>query len=261
MSIEDNSTKVASNLLLGQPENTKKPRVYKGNKLQLSYNGDSLSVAMEVRYAKTATDAIFKPDEMLKCGPNGGELRWDRGGSWGIFEKQADGTEVAINNSDIKYYQEVDGQKVEVEPFDSTKSLEILEGRPLDQCTLDGENALGSLMPDNMENNFGPDGEKGTKLYEIWSEKGNPGLIRVLEKMEKDKVKLFFPFVFRKGMSIHLCVAKVVRLDSAMYLTMRTYAGPALLTRTIVEGEGVAERTLLKPVLAKPVLRTRSLGV
>ena len=240
---------------------TKKTREFNGFKNRLRYTSPELTVDVEIRYATVDTEAVFKPEGIRKTGPSGGELRWEKGSEeWKVFEKQPDGTEKEIKQDEIKYYQEADGQTAEVEPFDSTKTIDIRSDRILDECNLDGPVSLGSVIPEGMEDNFGPDKEKGTKFYEIWAEQSSSGLYTLLEKLEKEKLKLFFPFVFRKGMSVHLCVAKIIRINGDTYMVMKTYAGPTQLKRPIKPSDHASVEPI-KPLLAKPALRRKPIGV
>lgn len=248
--------------LVEKPPQARKPREYAGRKSRLRYNSESLSVDVPIRYAPAISESIFKPEGIRKTGPNGGDLRWERGKEWKVFEIDGvTGKEQEIRADEVKYFQETEEGQIEVEPFDSTQIIDIKDGRALNECNLDGPVTLGSVIPDNMEDNFGNDKEKGTKIYEIWAEQSSTGLWQLLEKLEKEKLKLFFPFVFRKGMSVHLCVAKIVRLNGDVYMLMKTYAGPLVYKHAIKSTEGEAEKEVIKPLLAKPILRRKPIGV
>lgn len=153
------------NLIKGQPEG-RKAKPFAGFKGQLRFSSPDGVVNTEVRYAKADIDPVFKPESIKKVGPNNGEIRFQRG-EWKTFEKQPDGSEIEIPQDSIRYVQSVEGAEMEVEPFDSTKVWDIREERPLDECALDGETALGTLIPREQVDEFGPDKEAGSSLYEI----------------------------------------------------------------------------------------------
>ena len=172
--------------------------------------------------------------------------------------------EILINEDWVQYRQKIDGEEIAVEPFDRTEIIDIDEKRPLDQCGIDENNpkrVLGTVVPEHWEDNLGPDEEKGSKLYEIWTKLPNSALYRLIEKLEKERLKLYFPMVFRKGMTIHLCIAKVIRFNGDAYLVMKTYSGPVKLKRPIKPAATLREPIVAKPVLAKPILRKKPAGV
>ena len=80
----------------------------------------------------------------------------------------------------------------------------------------------------------------------------------LVEKLEKEKLALYFPHIFRKGLTIHLAVAYVVRLDGRVYLIMRTFGGSTIWAHPIeaVPSAATVEKKIV--VLAKPVLRRKT---
>jgi hypothetical protein len=165
--------------------------------------------------------------------------------------------EVEISDEDVKYFQEFEGKKVEVQPFDSTKTWDILAPRNLDECTLDGPVALGTLIPLEKIDEFGPDKDRGSSLYWI---SGDAFALRALVgKLEKEKLALYFPHIFRKGLTIHLAVAYVVRIEGKVYLIMRTFGGSTIWSHPVSEvaaGAPTIEKKIV--VLARPVLRRKA---
>ncbi len=241
-----------NNLLSGQPDG-RKAREFAGFKVRIVYSSPTgFHVESDARYSKADADAVFKVDGVGKVGPNGFPVRYSRG-EWKTFEQTPDG-EVEITNDQVRYLQTVDGQQVEVDAFDATKTWDIKEDRPVEECTLDGPVALGTVIPRDRADQFGPDKEDGSKLYEVWGE----GLLALADKLEREKLALYFPHVFRRGMTIHLSVASVVRFDSTTYFTMRTYAGPVILKKALQQGVTQVQETTRKPMLIKPSIRKRA---
>lgn len=241
------------NLVSGQPEG-RKPREFAGFKLRLVFRSHDVTIDTEARYAKSEPEQVFSAEGVKKVGPNGHPIKYSRG-EWRTVEVQPDGSEVEVSDDQIKYLQDVDGQQVEVSPFDATKEWEIREERNQEECTLDGPKSLGTCIPIEKIHELAPDKERGSMLYEVWGE----GLRSLAEKLEREKLALYMPHVFRKGMTIHLAVAHIVRFNGKTYLIMRTFAGPMKLRKAVSESEAakVEER---KPILMKPVLMRKKLA-
>ena len=138
----------------------KSKRPFAGFKNTLRFNDGSISINAEVRFAKLDVEPAFSAEGVEKMGPHGGRIRYSRG-EWKTYEQLADGTEVEVSDDEIKYYQNVDGQKTEVQPFDATKLWDVNAQRHIEECTLDGAMALGTLIPLEKIDEFGPDKERG----------------------------------------------------------------------------------------------------
>lgn len=243
------------NLLTGPPGNAKKAREFAGWKIRIRYaTQNGFHIDTEARFAQCDVDPVFQVDSIRKVGPNGGEIRYVRG-EFKTIEKQPDGTEVEIPSDSIKYIQDVDGLPVEVEPFDAVKTWDIQEDRQMDECTIDGPVALGTAIPLDKAEQFGPDKESGSKLYGIWGD-DTTALRALAERLEKEKLGLYYPHVFRKGLTIHLAVARPVRFDGTLYLVFKTFAGPVVYTKPLAGTGKHLEPP--KPILAKPVLKKKS---
>lgn len=161
--------------------------------------------------------------------------------------------EIEISPDTIKYQQDVDGVTQEVDPFEATKVWDIKEDRPLDQCTLDGPIALGSVIPREKMDEFGPDKDSGSSLYKVWGD--DQALVALAEHLEKERIALYYPHVFRKGLTIHLACATIVRFNNTIYMIMKTFGGPVKLDRPL---RGIAVAVpVSKPVLVKPIIRSK----
>ena len=235
-----------------------KKREWAGFKATLRFTDPATGTAIntEVRYGKMDIDPAFSAEGVEKLGPHGGKIRYQRG-EWKTLEKQPDGTEVEISEDDIKYYQNgEDGSKSEVSPFDATKIWEISEQRSIDECALENEKALGTLIPREKIDEFGPDKEKGSSLY--WIDGDSVALRTLADKLEKEKMALYFPHVFRKGLTIHLAAGYLVRIGGGMYMIMRTFGGTVVWTHPLTAtAESITEEEKKVLVIAKPVLRRK----
>jgi len=238
-----------------------KKREWAGFKATLRFTDPATGTAIntEVRYGKMDIDPAFSAEGVEKLGPHGGKIRYQRG-EWKTLEKQPDGTEVEISEDDIKYYQNgEDGSKSEVSPFDATKIWEISEQRSIDECMLENEKALGTLIPREKIDEFGPDKEKGSSLY--WIDGDSVALRTLADKLEKEKMALYFPHVFRKGLTIHLAAGYLVRIGGGMYMIMRTFGGTVVWTHPLTAtAESITEEEKRVVILAKPVLRRKASG-
>ncbi len=206
-------------------------------------------------------DPAFKAEGVEKLGPHGGRLRWERGNEWKVFET-LNGQEIEISADDIKYYQDVDGKKEEVSPFDATKLWDILASRNIEETGFDpdkSEVSLGALIPREKVDEFGPDKEKGSSMY--WITGDAFGLRALVEKLEKEKAALYFPLVFRRRLTIHLCVLYPVRLGGNVYLIMRTFGGTTIWSKPLDEKTAYAAVEKKIEVMAKPILRRKPAGV
>jgi hypothetical protein len=209
----------------------------------LRFTDGASTISTEVKYGKVKVDPAFKPEGIEKKGPNGGPLRWVKGqAEWHVFEGETE-----ISEDQIQYMQ--DGQAVE--PFSRTQSVDVNMTRPMEECTLDGPISYGTRIPEEMVSLFGPDYDKGSKLY--WLDGDPISLQQLLQKLE-DKV-LYLPFVFVKGLSIHLVIVRFVKRNGNLYLTMQTYAGEALMAHPV--NQAVQQPEEQKPILAKPMLRKK----
>ena len=214
--------------------------------IALRFTDGSSTISTTLKYGKVKVDPAFKAEGIEKTGPNGGKLRWEKGtAEWHVYEGDTE-----ITESQIQYRQ--DGQAIE--PFEKTATIDVNTSRHMEECTLDGPISYGTMIPENMVDLFGPDYDKGSKLY--WLD-GDPATLQQLIQKLESKV-LYVPFVFVRGLSIHLVVVRIVKRNGNLYLTMQTYAGEALMTHPInqaVQPEPAENR----PLLARPVLRKKKL--
>lgn len=227
-----------------------KKRTFAGFKNQLRFNDGQISTNCEVRYAKLDVEPAFSAEAVEKLGPHGGKIRYSRG-EWKTFEQMPDGSEMEISDDEIKYFQ----SGSEVSPFDATKTWDINPARQIDECTLDGATSLGTLIPIENIDTFGPDKDRGSSLY--WIAGDAFALKALIEKLEKERLALYFPHVFRKGLTIHLAVAYIVRLDGKVYLAMKTFGGSTIWSHPLVETGTTTTVGKKIAVLAKPVLRRK----
>lgn len=242
-------------------ENTEAPkkRTFAGFKSTLRYRTATATITTEVRYGKMDVDPAFSAEGVGKAGPHGGRVRYQRG-EWKVFEiDPKTGKEAEISEDDIKYVQEIDTetgkQVIEVEPFDRSVTWDIFDARPLDESTLDGPNSLGTVIPAEKIFDFGPDKDNGSQMYWV-SGDDSAALKQVVDDLEKGKSSIYFPLVFRKGLTIHLAVLRVVRKDSQVFFVMQTFGGNVIYNKPI-KPEGTAEPVEMKPVLARPVLKKK----
>ncbi len=241
-----------------EAEQGPKKRTFAGFKVALRFNDpNGISVNTELRYGKMDVDPPFSTEGIEKLGPHGGRLRYSRG-EWKTYEV-VDGKEVEISDDEVQFYQEIDGQKQQVAPLDATKTWDVLASRPLDESTLDGQSALGTLIPREKIDEFGPDKDRGSSLY--WVSGDALSLRALVEKLEKERLALYFPHVFRRGLTVHLTVLYPVRLNNAVYLVARTFGGTTIWNKPLVESTKIAETEKKVVVLARPVLRKRPSGV
>ena len=242
-----------------EAEQGPKKRQFAGFKVALRFNDpNGISVNTELRYGKMDVEPPFSTEGIGKVGPHGGKLRYSRG-EWKTYEQMPDGKEVEISDDEVQYYQEIDGQKTQVAPLDATKTWDILTDRAIEESTLDGQNSLGTLIPREKIDEFGPDKERGSALY--WITGDALSLRALVEKMEKERLALYFPHVFRRGLTVHLTVLYPVRLKNAVYLVARTFGGTTIWNKPLIESTKVAEVEKRVAVLARPVLRRKPSGV
>lgn len=237
-----------------------KQREWAGFKATLRFIDPATGTAIntEVRYGKLDIDPAFSAEGVEKLGPHGGKIRYQRG-EWKTFEQMPDGSEVEISEDDIKYYQSADASgKAEVSPFDATKVWDISEQRSIDECTLNGDKALGTLIPREKVDEFGPDKERGSSLY--WIDGDAVAFRALAEKLEKDRTALYFPLVLRNGLTIHLAAGYLVRIGGNMYMIMRTFGGSVIWSHPLTEKAEPVAVEKKTPVLAKPVLRRKAVG-
>ena len=241
-----------------EAEQGPKKRTFAGFKVALRFNDpNGISVNTELRYGKMDVDPPFSTEGIEKVGPHGGRLRYSRG-EWKTYEQMPDGKEVEISDEEIQYFQENEGQKTQVAPLDATKTWDILASRPLDESTLDGQSGLGTLIPREKIDEFGPDKERGSALY--WITGDALSLRALVEKLEKERLALYFPHVFRRGLTVHLTVLYPVRLKNAVYLVARTFGGTTIWNKPLIESMKAAEAEKRVAVLARPVLRKKPSG-
>lgn len=205
-----------------------------GHKLRVFYVGKNDSTLdVEGRYEQMPCEPIFKPDGIVKRGPNGGFVRYRHPTSeWKTFEVSPDGTETEIKSSEVKYFQSIDGQESPVDPFPKTEVLDINDKRPLDEATLNGTTSLGAIIPRAIADWFVPDPEKKSSTYSLRGD----GFLALAKKLVAENKAVYFPLVMAKSMSVHLCVAFPIERDGNLYLGFRTLAGTPILNHPLNEG-------------------------
>ena len=253
-------------LVEGQPNaNIRKAREFAGFKGRIRYTGHNFHMETDVRYSKVETDPAFELSGVTKTGPNKLPIRWDRGGEWRVYEIQPDGSEKEITSDQVRYWQETEPGKepTEINPLDATKVIDVSDSRPLEECTLDGPISYGTLVPREKVNEFGPNRDDGSKLYKLWGEDvaAYSALLGFSEMLDKERLAVYYPFVFRRGMTVHLVCGWPVRVNGNVYLHFMTFGGAIKLDKPLNVSNVPTKVEERKPILAKPMLKRKAAGV
>lgn len=224
---------------------TPKKREWSGFKAKLRFLSQELTGDLEIRYGKAEVEPLLDVEGQLeKVGPKGLPVKanWEKH----FFEGDEE-----ISEDGIRFLQtQEDGSKLEVSPLDRTDTIEIQEGRPLEECTLDGEKALGTTVPREDVDKYAPE-----STYEIWADQ-SWGLLRLSEYLEKQKLAAFFPFTFGRGFKIYTVTVYPIRFNGDLYLLMVMTAGEKKLKHPIRRAEGVVKEEK-KLILVAPKLKAK----
>ena len=141
-----------------------KEKTFAGFKARLIYDSAGTSVSTDVRYSKMERKDLF-PRIVMKHAKTGEEVEYrpDQHYRYAYFIK---GTDTMVDESEVKFYQVVEGKEHEVEKFQRTHDLKIEKTIP--RVDLD------AFLPDSY--------------YQIWSD--DPGaLYKIANDLERnDKV-------------------------------------------------------------------------
>lgn len=231
---------------LAKQEAAKAPakRQWAGWKGKLRFNSQELTGNIEFRYGKVATEALLDVEGQLeKVGPKGLPVtsKWEKHFYEGTDE---------ISEDVIRFLQtQEDGTKLEVSPLERTDTIEVQEGRAMEECTIDGDLGLGTVIPREDVDKYAPE-----STYEIWGD--DWGLLRLAEYLEKHRLALFFPYTFGRGFKIHEVTVYPIRYNGDLYLVMVMNSGQKRLKHAIKTLEA-APREERKVILVAPKLKAR----
>jgi hypothetical protein len=123
-----------------------KERVFAGFKARLIYDSGGTAVSTDVRYSKMERKDLF-PTIIMKHAKTGQEVEYrpDHRYHYAYFIK---GTDIMVDESEVRFYQVIDGKEKEVEKFQRTHDLKIEKTIP--RVDLD------AFLPDSY--------------YQIWSD-------------------------------------------------------------------------------------------
>ena len=139
-------------------------RTFAGFKARLIFDSGGTSVSTDVRYAKMERKDLF-PKIVMKHAKTGQEVEYrpDQHYRYAYFIK---GTNTQVDESEVKFYQVIDGKEQEVEKFQRTHDLKIEKTIP--RVDLD------AFLPDSY--------------YQVWSD-DPASLYKIASDLERnDKV-------------------------------------------------------------------------
>lgn len=228
------------NLVSEAPSKGRESREFAGWKLPIKVEVEGLIIETEARYKKVDVEPLIDLEgEIEKVGPRGKPVKGSM--EWHWYEGE---DKVEISEKDIKYVQKMpDGSVVEVEPLQRVNEVHV-EEKPIEEITIDGQTAIGTLVPRHMVENFAPE-----STYEVW---GN--LLRLAEYLEKNNLAIMFPWTFGRGFKITTALMYPVRVGEKVYMVMVLATGIKKFSKPLV---GQTEE-IKKPTIAKPLLKKKA---
>jgi hypothetical protein len=143
------------NLLKATPDKSKEG--FKGWKAQFRFTGNGLVLNTEIRYAKAESEPLIDLEGQLeKVGPRGLPVisKWEKH----YYEGEQGGEMVEITENEIRYLQtQEDGSKVEVSPLQRVDTIDVQEGRTIEEVTLDGKMSYGTTITRENVDRFTPE--------------------------------------------------------------------------------------------------------
>ena len=194
---------IANNLVESAPQGAgeAKPEGRKragGNIAVLRFTNPSSSPPMtlmaEVRHKEIEVEPLLDLESGIqRVGPNGSPIVSHREDHYYELDKE-------IVKEEIRYIQMIDGRQEVVGKLSMTNTLDILEGRPLEECTLLDESdkvhkALGTTIPREDVSRYAPEA-----IHAVWPKDDTQawGIYQLAEYLEKQRIALFFPYTHGK---------------------------------------------------------------
>lgn len=223
---------------------TGKKRAFAGWKSTIRFDSPKLQSQVPIRYGKVDVEPLIDVEgEILKVGPNGQpvESHWKK-------VHYENGQE--ITEEQIRKVQKVDDQLVDVVDLPRTQTISISEQRPIEECTLDENDptvSLGTCIPVEDINKY-----VAESMNEVWAE-DSFGVLRLAEYLEKERLALFFPYCYGRGLKIYTVTGYPFRVEAKLFLLMRMNIGQMILRHPIQVQQGQPQETK-RLVLATPRL-------
>lgn len=159
-----------------------------------------LTLMAEVRHKEIEVEPLLDLETGIqRVGPNGQPIVSHREDHYYELNKE-------IVKEEIKYVQMIDGKQETVAKLSMTNVLDILEGRPFEECTIVDESdevhkSLGTTIPREDVSRYAPEA-----IHAMWPKDDSQawGLYQLAEYLEKQRIALFFPYTH--GMDIPLVI-------------------------------------------------------
>ena len=251
---------IAENLVESGPQGTegeKKKRASGGNIATLRFTNPSSNPPMTlmtlVRHKEIEVEPLLDLESGIqKVGPNGKP----------VISRREDHYYEELNKEilkeEIRYVQMIDGKQETVAKLSMTNTIDITEGRPLEECTIVDESeevhkSLGTTIPIEDVSRYAPEA-----IHAAWPKDDTQAwsLYKLAEYLEKNRIALFFPYTHGNGFRIHSTTVYPIRFDGQLYLVWSNNKGEMLFKYPLRANEAMETAPERKvAMLATPRLR------